>query len=182
MALMWLWFAGEVVLGLRRRAGDSGDRKADRGSERLIWLVVFSCFLLAGASQLLALPRLPGAMTARLLLGSTLMVLGLAIRWHSIHTLGRFFTTNVAVREDHRIVQSGLYRWLRHPSYTGLLVAGTGCGIGLGNWLSLALCTLPMLAVLAHRIRVEEQALVAAFGDEYREYSKRTWRLIPWVL
>jgi len=56
-----------------------------------------------------------------------------------------------------------------------------GGGIGFGNWLSLALCRVPMALVLVHRIRIEEEALEEEFGGRYREYRRHTWRLVPWI-
>ncbi len=114
-------------------------------------------------------------------LALSLLLCGLAIRWAAILTLGRYFTVNVAIARDHRIVQAGLYRFVRHPSYSGLLLAFVGMGLSFHSWLSLGILVLPIAAALARRIGVEEQALRAAFGGEYEAYAARTWRLIPWI-
>jgi protein-S-isoprenylcysteine O-methyltransferase len=68
---------------------------------------------------------------------------------------------------------------VRHPSYTGAMAAFLGWGICIGNWASLAALLLPTLLVFLRRIHVEEAALTAAFGDQYRDYMRRTKRLIP---
>ena len=69
-------------------------------------------------------------------------VVGIAIRWYAIVYLGRFFTVNVAIAADHRLIDSGPYRFVRHPSYIGALMAFLGLGLTLGNWVSLASCSL----------------------------------------
>ena len=115
------------------------------------------------------------------LVGIVLLLLGTALRWAAIFTLKRFFTVNVTILENHQIVKKGLYKHLRHPSYTGLLLRYLGLGLSYANWLSLALVFLPLLLSVLYRIRVEESALVQTFGDEYEEYSKETKRLIPRV-
>ena len=113
------------------------------------------------------------------LVGIVLMLLGTTLRWAAIFTLKKYFTVNVTILENHQIVKEGLYKHLRHPSYTGLLLRYLGLGLSYANWLSLALIFLPLLLSVLYRIRVEESALVQTFGDEYEEYSKETKRLIP---
>ena len=115
------------------------------------------------------------------LVGIVLLLLGTALRWAAIFTLKKYFTVNVTILENHQIVKKGLYKHLRHPSYTGLLLRYLGLGLSYANWLSLALVFLPLLLSVLYRIRVEESALVQTFGDEYEEYSKETKRLIPRV-
>lgn len=114
-------------------------------------------------------------------LGIALMLCGTGLRWASIRTLKRYFTINVTILENHRVVRDGLYRRLRHPSYTGLLLRYFGFGLSFSNWISMTLIFLPMLASVLYRIRVEEAALRAAFGGEYAEYARTTKRLIPGV-
>jgi protein-S-isoprenylcysteine O-methyltransferase Ste14 len=68
---------------------------------------------------------------------------------------------------------------LRHPAYTGGSIATIGFALALGSWVSVALITLTLLLAFAYRIRLEEQLLLSAFGDVYRDYMARTWRLFP---
>ena len=113
--------------------------------------------------------------------GLALMLAGLAFRAYAIRQLGRFFTPEVAIQPGQRLVQRGLYRYVRHPSYTGTFITILGFGLALTNALSLLiLLALPGLAY-AFRMRVEEAALREAFGDDYRDYMRRTKRLIPFV-
>ena len=103
------------------------------------------------------------------------------IRFIAIRTLGNFFTVNLAVHSDHRIIQHGLYKFIRHPSYSGLLISFIGLGLSMNNWLSLLLVVVPILLIMLHRINIEEKMLGKQFGSEYAAYRKRTWRLVPGI-
>jgi protein-S-isoprenylcysteine O-methyltransferase len=95
--------------------------------------------------------------------------------------LGRFFTVNVAIAADHRLIDSGPYRFIRHPSYAGALMAFLGLGLTIGNWVSLGLLLAPTLMVFQRRMDVEESALIQAFGTRYQDYMRRTKRLLPGI-
>lgn len=112
-------------------------------------------------------------------LGLALLIGGVAIRWIAIYTLGKYFTGKLVIKNDHRLIRSGLYRHLRHPAYTGALLAHLGLGLSFANWFSLALSVVPYLVAVMYRIQVEEQALSEAFGNDYLDYSRDTKRLIP---
>lgn len=108
--------------------------------------------------------------------------LGLGLRWWSILTLGRFFTVDVSIADDHRLITSGPYYFVRHPSYTGMMIAFAALAGTFENWLSLACILVPITGALYYRMHVEEIALVRFFGDKYLRYQATTHRLIPWVL
>jgi protein-S-isoprenylcysteine O-methyltransferase Ste14 len=111
--------------------------------------------------------------------GLVLLVTGISIRWIAIKQLGKFFTYKVTIKDDHSLIRSGLYGHIRHPSYTGALLAHLGLGLSFSNWFSLALSSLPFWFAALYRIRFEERALTEAFDQEYLEYSRGTKRLIP---
>jgi protein-S-isoprenylcysteine O-methyltransferase Ste14 len=112
-------------------------------------------------------------------LSSTMATCGIALRIWAILTLDRFFTFVVGISSDHRVVQHGPYRALRHPGYAGALLALAGAGIAMGNWLSLLLMIVGPALALSVRISVEETTLATALGAEYLAYASRTARLIP---
>ncbi len=116
------------------------------------------------------------------LLALGLLIGGLALRWTAILTLGRLFTVDVAIHSDHVIVQEGLYRLVRHPSYTGLLVAFLGLGVFFSNWLSIFGLLIPVTIAVLNRVAKEEQALLTSHGSEYAAYCARTKRFIPGLL
>jgi len=111
--------------------------------------------------------------------GLTLLISGIVIRWLAIRTLGKYFTLSVTIKSDHRLIKTGLYKHLRHPAYTGALLAHLGLGLSFSNWFSLALSTIPYFVAALYRMRVEEQAMTEAFGSEYVDYSRTAKRLIP---
>lgn len=113
--------------------------------------------------------------------GVAVFAAGIVLRWYSIIHLGRFFTVNVAIAADHQLVDTGPYRFVRHPSYTGALLAFVGFGMVMRNWASVLVISMPVALAFLYRIHVEERALIQALGERYRAYIKRTKRLIPFV-
>jgi len=180
-ALGMLYALSELALMFAKRADKSATRGADRGSLPLLWIVIAVSVTL-GFSLSHMLPGASMGDSAGLReAGIGLFAAGIALRWYSILYLGRFFTVNVAIAADHRLIDQGPYRYLRHPSYTGAVAAFAGLGLCLANWASLAVILLPVIAVFLRRILIEEAALREAFGEEYRRYAQRTKRLIPFL-
>lgn len=174
-----LFPAGEIALIVVRRARSRIARKADQGSTAMLWRVIVCSLGVAVAGQWVHTLRLPGPAWLLRTLALAFLAFGLTLRWVAVLHLGRFFTVDVAIHEQHVLVENGVYRYLRHPSYAGLLLAFAGLGVFFGSWLSLLALTLPVgLAVLA-RIRREERALLEGLGAAYAEYCARTKRLVP---
>ncbi|MGZ3639694.1 MAG: methyltransferase family protein [Ktedonobacterales bacterium] len=113
--------------------------------------------------------------------GIVCIVLGIVLRWYAIRVLGRYFSPVVAVRSDQQIVQEGPYRYVRHPSYSGVLLSLVGLGLALTNWLSLLVLLICALAGLLYRVNVEEWALRETLGQPYADYMRRTRRFIPFI-
>jgi protein-S-isoprenylcysteine O-methyltransferase Ste14 len=177
-----LWLLSELVLITRTHRCDHGAMRRDRGSRVLLWCVSGAGVAAGTAvSHFCATTRI--GISEPWLLGISLLLLaaGLVIRWTAILTLGSFFNTRVAIRQDHRLIRTGFYRRVRHPSYSGLLLVFLGLGLSLGNWLSVAVIVVPFFAALLYRIRVEEASLVEALGQDYVEYCKTTKRLLPGI-
>lgn len=171
----------EIALGIFKRARLKTADLQDRGSLRTLWVVISLSVALAAGAQWLSFGRLPFALASIHSAALAVLLFGLAIRWVAIITLGRFFTVNVAIQQDHHVVQSGLYRFVRHPSYTGLLLCFLGVGLAFANWVSMLVLIVPTCLALAARIAVEERALLVALGPEYEAYSSRTYRLVPGI-
>jgi len=110
-----------------------------------------------------------------------LVVIGLVIRIHSMLTLKQYFTYSVAKVENHKIIETGVYKFIRHPGYLGQLIIFTGISISLSNWLSILAMMIPIVFGYAFRITVEERFMVEQFGNSYLDYQKRTKKLIPFV-
>jgi protein-S-isoprenylcysteine O-methyltransferase len=175
-----LFGLSELCLALLKRSRGAV-QDADRGTLRLLWLVILGSI---AAGVVLARAGLPGGygvgrQVTRVAL--CLFVGGLALRWYAIYYLGRFFTVDVAIATDHQVIDSGPYRYLRHPSYTGALLALLGFAITLGQLPAVLVVMLPTTLAFLKRIAVEEAALVAALGERYRRYCAHTRRLVPFV-
>jgi protein-S-isoprenylcysteine O-methyltransferase Ste14 len=115
------------------------------------------------------------------LIGFVLLLGGLMLRGWSIMTLGEYFTHNVMVSSDQRVVSSGPYHLLRHPSYAGVLLAAVGIGLTSANWVVVGGLLLLTLTPLLWRIHVEEKALLGTVGEPYRAYAAEHKRLVPLV-
>lgn len=173
-----IWLASELIL--TRRSGPGAISK-DQGSLRVLWFVeIASTF-----SGVIAAYHFPECgLPARHLfyiVGICGFIIGLALRVYAILYLGRLFTINVAIAKDHRLIDSGPYRFVRHPSYTGALMLFFGLGLGIGNWLSLVVIVVPIFAAFWWRMNIEEAALTEALDEPYRSYMRRTKRLIPMI-
>jgi protein-S-isoprenylcysteine O-methyltransferase Ste14 len=180
--IVLLFPVSEVALAVVKRARRDVATVQDRGSMRLLWFTIIASVALAAVCAGLPVTRLRMTATPRAAVAIGLLVGGLALRWYAILTLGRLFTVDVAIRSDHTLVETGPYRYVRHPSYTGMLVAFLGVGVYFGNWLSIAALIVPIGLAVMRRIRVEEAALSRAFGAAYSDYCARTSRLIPGVV
>ena len=175
-----VFLAFEATISLTRRPLPNAEGK-DRGTFQLIWIVITLAIVL-GIAAGIAMPsaRLPAAHVIYPY-GLALFVLGAGVRAWSIRTLGRFFTVQVAIASDHKLIENGPYKLLRHPSYSGSLMMFVGYLMCFGNAVTMAIVLLSVLAVFIRRIHVEEIALAETFGDAWHAYAKRTWRLVPFV-
>jgi protein-S-isoprenylcysteine O-methyltransferase Ste14 len=114
-------------------------------------------------------------------IGLVVVWCGIALRFWSFRTLGRYFTFTVQTSSDQPVITAGPYRVLRHPSYAGVLLAVIGIGLVFANWLSLVCLTVAILGGIVYRITVEERALLEAIGEPYRQYAATHKRLVPFV-
>jgi protein-S-isoprenylcysteine O-methyltransferase Ste14 len=180
-----VWLALELTLLVRDRARGTGGTRRDRGTRALNFALIVAA--IEGANVLTSVTAKhsplriagPGVHGWPLVAGLVIIWLGLVIRVWAIVVLGRWFRTTVEVESGQAVVTRGPYRWVRHPSYTGLMLVAAGFGLAFGTWPGLVLClVLPAFALL-RRIQVEETELTRVLGDPYRAYRDRTKRLIP---
>ena len=166
-----------LTIATRRGQRDAG---ADAGSLRLIWIVVgasiAAAFFIARAFPQGTLRDVDSARVV----GIAIFILGAALRWYAIFYLGRYFTVDVRVAEHQHVVDTGPYRFIRHPSYTGAFLQFFALALCIGNVWSM-LMLVPIVLVFSYRIRVEELALERGLGEAYARYRRRTKRLIPFV-
>jgi protein-S-isoprenylcysteine O-methyltransferase len=176
-----VYLISELLLTATRRSRSRTGVKQDRSTLLGVWLVI----LVSVAAGIYVARYWPAAAlpNARkfVFAGVMLFVAGLFLRWWAIITLGRFFTVDVTIEKDHEVVERGPFRMVRHPSYTGVLLAFAGFALTLGNWAALLVILLPITAAFVHRMNVEEDALSRALGPQYTGYMRRTKRLVPFV-
>jgi protein-S-isoprenylcysteine O-methyltransferase Ste14 len=177
-----LWMILELIASRTKRSGDRSQAR-DRGSYGLIVILLF-VGLTADFTLSARLPQAAISWRRGLVFfsGIGLMLAGVAFRWWAIATLGKFFTFDVAIQSSQKVIDSGPYRYIRHPSYTGALITLIGIGLGLGNWAGLLALMGCMAIAYSYRISVEEKALIAALGEPYKQYIQRTRRIIPFLL
>ena len=171
----------ELVIRLRTLVNREGSRE-DRASFVLLYLIVGTGIV--GPFVLAANVRAAAIEFARwpiFVLGVALMASGVVIRAWAVVLLGRFFTNDVRVHPAQTVVDTGPYRWVRHPSYSGLILILIGLGLALGNWAALAIAVVLPTAALVNRIRVEERALLDGLGEPYRRFATSRARLLPGV-
>jgi len=169
----------ELGLGLLKRSRDDSV-DADGSTLRVMWITIVGAI----TAGIFASSHVIGASFFSLTAfwtGLLLFVVGLALRWYSIFYLGRYFTVNVAIHSRHEVVDTGPYKRIRHPSYTGALIAIFGLALCMGNWLSLALIMAPITWAFVLRMSTEEAALANALGTPYTNYMSRTKRLAPFI-
>ena len=176
---LYCWFALEASLVVRDLVRRRARLASDRGTRGIVAFSlggsIFAGVLLRQWVPALGTPA-PGAFAVA---GLVAIWAGLAVRVWAVLTLGGSFSTFVRADAGQAVVTHGPYRWVRHPSYTGLLLIALGLGLGARNWLSLLICAVVPALGLLPRIAVEEAELARVLGEEYRGYQRTTRRLVP---
>ncbi len=178
-AVLALWVAFEVRLQLV--AGP--DRGSETSTDRFSMPVLIASVWVAVGGGLATAEWIPEGRLADpgsilVVLGGLVMILGLALRWWAVRSLGAHFRVRVTTSAGQKLVTVGPYRRLQHPAYTGALLTVMGCLLCYDDLASLALFVLPA-AAYGWRIAVEERELRRRFGARYREYAAPRKRLIP---
>jgi protein-S-isoprenylcysteine O-methyltransferase Ste14 len=178
IAISYLYGFFELFMNFRQRRKSSVTTSGDKGS--LWWLfglitVGYSLSFAIGATKI---GRIYPWNTF-FAIGMALFVIGFLIRIHSIWTLKQYFTYSVTKVESHKIIDTGLYKYIRHPGYLGQLIIFLGISASISNWLSMLLMMIPVTLGYLYRIRVEERFMTDQLGEDYKKYQDRTKRIIP---
>jgi len=186
LTILWLvllcgWTVSEVlILMVTRTRRGSGDIR-DRGSLLVLWPVIMASIWIGSWLGAISPHTIFGGAYWVWSASFVIFAAGVAVRWTAIATLGRSFSANVAIHATQTVHKTGLFRFVRHPSYSGMVLIFIAIGAHTRNWAALAILVVPTTAALLYRIHVEEEALVGAFGEEYVEYRRGTKRLVPGV-
>ncbi|RMZ60815.1 isoprenylcysteine carboxylmethyltransferase family protein [Chryseobacterium nematophagum] len=176
---MMVWFLTEFFYKKRLKSGDR-DQNKDSSTLGILWIaIIFSIASSVTISYFIDVPIVHAPWI--MYIGELFIVMGIVFRFIIIKSLGKYFTVDIAIKDDHAIKKEGFYRYLRHPSYAFSLLTSLGLGLYLNNWISLALAFLIPFLAFNYRIMIEEKALIERFGEEYIEYSKNTKKLLPFI-
>jgi protein-S-isoprenylcysteine O-methyltransferase Ste14 len=180
-ALAALWAVGEILIALITTTGWRQGKVQDRGTQILLWIVIFASLNIVGWMHKYFPVNMPGSYSWLRPVAFGILIFGLGIRAAAVFTLGRAFSANVAMRPGQRLQRSGLYALTRHPSYLGLELIFLAFALHSRTWACFAVVLVPPTLAVLFRIHVEEAALRLAFGAEYEDYSRGTKQLIPGV-
>jgi protein-S-isoprenylcysteine O-methyltransferase Ste14 len=186
LSIVWLvsyciWVASEIFIAIATRTRKSSGNVRDRGTMVLLWGVLFTSITAGIWFSDAHGPNPPDGVHWLKTASLFVLLAGLALRWWAIVSLGKSFSSNAAIHATQSVHKSGLYGWMRHPSYTGLLLCIFAVALHTRNWISFLIIALPSTTALLYRIHIEEAALRDHFGPEYVEYSRKTKRLLPGI-
>ena len=180
IVVSYLYGFFEVFMNLRQRSKIKVTNSSDKSSLWLLYSLITVGYALSFSIGATKMGRIYYWNTF-FAVGMALVVIGFVIRIHSILTLNQYFTYSVAKVENHKIIETGLYKFIRHPGYLGQLFIFFGISISISNWLSILLMLIPITIGYIYRIKVEERFMVEQMGENYLIYQERTKRLIPMI-
>lgn len=168
----------EAYLEMRGRGKMKYDD--DHYSGYVMSILVISAFLFGLYASMHQWWFMHGDWEDRIEIGSAIIWIGIILRVWSVRSLGRFFRPIVVIQDGHRLVKRGPYKYVRHPSYTAVLIIFTGLIFVWSTWLGLLSFLLVWLAMI-QRIRVEEKVLSERLHPEYGEYIENTKKFLPFI-
>lgn len=183
--ILWLvicliWIIAEIRLA-RSKAQSERIQVSERRSQGRLWIGIVTGLGLALLFKNLAWAPIPIDYLPRQFVALLFFLAGLILRYRAVIRLADFFTTHVTIQHQHQLIVDGPYRWLRHPAYSGLLLALFASGLAMGDSIALILLIISTFWALAARIAIEEKMLFDQFGELYADYCQTTWKLLPWV-
>lgn len=166
--------------GIKGSGGETGQRVGRQTVVKVILiLVMYAGLIFLPYADRRALAVWSGSEALRWL-GAALTAAGFGLVLWSGIALGRFYSPDVTLQHEHRLITTGLYSVLRHPRYLGVLLATLGLALLYRSWAGLGLFA-PMLGIVLFRIHDEEALLQQTFGAEWEAYCRCSWRLAPYV-
>lgn len=182
MVLLLLWGFAEMYWNIHILKRNPEGRVSNKESKVFLQSSLSLACFISMPLVFLNIGSIDCCFPALAITGFTLTAIGLVIRFISVMALSKQFSTDVRVVKGHELITTGIFKYIRHPSYLGYLIIPLGIGIAFSNWIAVNLFFIPNIFAVAYRIKVEEKVLIESFGQEYEEYKKRTKLLIPGVL
>ncbi len=180
IAISYLYGFFEVFMNLRQRDKGKIAHSGDKGSLWLLYGLITFGYTLSFSIGATRIGRIYPWNTF-FTIGIAMIIIGLTIRVYSILTLNQYFTYSVAKVENQKIIESGLYKIIRHPGYLGQLMIFLGISTSLSNWLSVLTMMIPVTLGYLYRIKVEEKFMIEQLGEDYLNYRTRTKRIVPLI-
>ena len=177
-----LWIISEIIGGSiipKSRRGNAKIERKDKSSAYIIFASVTISIIVAIYFNISNIAMLPNWV---FYIGIIFILLGILLRQWSIYILGSFFSQVVATQKNQKLIESGPYRLVRHPSYTGALLILIGIGLSVKSWAAILTILLIFTIAYGYRIYIEEKAMISQFGEEYVQYKKKTKRIIPYII
>ncbi|MGG0291053.1 isoprenylcysteine carboxylmethyltransferase family protein [Bacillus pacificus] len=159
------------------RSSPIKEEKQNRGSSFFIGVVF---------ALMLTIPEIMYFFTVNkihslLFFGVIIALIGVWIRFYSMKILGRFYSRNVGMQGGHKLIQKGLYKYVRHPGYLGSFLTFLGFAISSSSFIAVIINIILFFLVYSYRIKIEERILITLFGEQYKQYQSKTWRIIPFL-
>ena len=186
-----VWFAGLVGWYIIRHPFERNAKKIgvskslfDRRESGLLAIALLGLFAIpaiyaaTGFPAALDRPFVPAVAW----LGIATMIAALWVFRRSHVDLGRNWSISLEVREQHALVKTGIYRFVRHPMYSSFFLLGLAQMLLLANWFAGLAGIVGAGLLFVFRVRREEQMMLESFGDEYRSYMTQTKRIVPWII
>lgn len=180
LAFIYLYALFEIYMSMRQRRKRNVVKSGDRWSVWILTIFITIGYALSFSIGATKIGRIY-PWSAFFAMGAILAIAGLIIRISSILTLKQHFTYTVTEIENHELIETGLYKRIRHPGYLGQLIIFLGISVSLSNWISVILMMISVLIGYIYRIRTEERFMIEQMGQKYIDYQKRTKRLIPMI-
>ena len=178
IAVSYLYGFLEVFINIRQKSKSRVTASRDKGSLWWLYGLITLGYALSFAIGATKIGRIYHWNTL-FAVGMALFGIGLMIRIHSLLTLKQYFTYSVAKVENHKIIETGLYKFIRHPGYLGQLMIFLGISISVSNWFSILLMMIPISIGYLYRMRIEEKFISEQLGEDYLIYQKHTKKIIP---
>ena len=178
IAVSYVYGFFEVIMNLRQKRKKQDAKESDKNSLWLLYSLITVGYFLSFSIGATKFGRIYWWNTL-FATGIALVVIGLMIRIHSLLTLKQFFSYSVAIIENQKIIETGMYKFLRHPGYLGQLIIFIGISNSISNWISILVMMIPTTLGFLYRIKVEEKFMLEQLGEDYVNYQERTKRLIP---
>jgi protein-S-isoprenylcysteine O-methyltransferase Ste14 len=175
--------AGAIFTSVKRGGIRTGRRRMRVGGSLVAWGLVGLSWMYVFVAVLVVAAMGYGLMpTWFCYIGIIVMAVGIAIRMWAVTVLGRYFSRTLDVEPKQKVVEAGPYRYVRHPSYTGVLLFFVGMGLAVSSWVAVIIGVLVFAVAYGYWMYSEEKVLVQKLGSCYVDYMKRVKRIVPKIV